>query len=143
MKIVITDKFSMNTAKLIEDGGIAAIPNAQAIIEDCLQRSAEIWCGSVDDQVVCVFGLIAPSLLSTTAWMWLITTKVITQHKFLFVRYSRRWVEDALKRYPRLIGDVVCGEGADSTQRWLGLLGAKFLSPINNRIPFEIRADNG
>ena len=129
--------------ELFNRSPVAGHQHGEELLKKCVAGSVDVRYGYVNGQCACVWGLIPPTLLSSSAYLWLLTTDLVEQHKFLFVRYSRRWVEDALKRYPRLIGDVVCGEGADSTQRWLGLLGAKFLSPINNRIPFEIRADNG
>ncbi len=120
---------------------VADRPDAEIILRDCLYRSIEVRYGFVDDELACVWGLIPPSLLSTTAYLWLLTTDVVEDHKFLFVRHSQRWIEQALKTYPTIIGDAVAGN--DRGIRWLRWLGAEFGEPEGKRIRFMIRKRNG
>lgn len=115
---------------------VAGMPDAEAILRECVGRSTEVRYGYVDGEVACMWGLIPPSLLSTTAYLWLLTTDLVDQHKFLFVRHSQRWVEEALKVYPAIIGDMV---DKPSTRRWLEWLGAEFIEVANGRFKFVIR----
>lgn len=112
--------------------------NPPETLRACLLRSVEVRYGIVDGKVACVWGLIPPTLLSTSAWLWLDTTEIVAEHKFLFVRYSQRYVEEALKTYPKLIGDCIVGNW--SGRRWLEWLGAEFSPAIGGRWPFVIRA---
>ena len=120
---------------------IANIPEAERIMTECLHRSIEIYYGKVDGQVACVWGLIPPTLLSDQAYLWLLTTDIVAEHKFLFVRHSQRYVEEALKSFPNIVGDVIVGN--DSAVRWLRWLGAEFAAPVGGRVPFTIRAKHG
>ena len=120
---------------------VASQAVAEGIMIDCLHRSTEVRVGSVDGVLACVWGIIPPTLLSDGAWLWLLTTDIIAEHKFLFIRNSQRYVEDALGRYPYLCGDVVLGN--EPAKRWLKWLGAEFQRPVLGKIPFVIRAKNG
>jgi hypothetical protein len=120
---------------------VAHIPDAEATLRECVYRSTEVRYGFIDGKVACMWGLIPPSLLSTTAYLWLLTTEIVAEHKFLFVRYSQRYVEEALKVYPTLVGDVIIGN--PSALRWLRWLGAEFAPPEGGRIKFVIRKRHG
>lgn len=84
-----------------------------------------------------MWGLIPPSLLSNRAYLWLLSTHIVQEHKFLFIRYSQRYVEEMLKVYDELYGDVLVGN--DPAKKWLKWLGAEFGYPDRGRIPFVIR----
>jgi len=104
-------------------------------------RSEEVRYGMVDGKIACVWGLIPPTLLSNKAYLWLLTTDIVAEHKFLFVRHSQRYVEEALKQYPIIVGDCLIGNA--SAMRWLRWLGAEFGEPDGGRIPFMIKAKRG
>ena len=115
---------------------VANLPGAEKTLRECMRRSIEIWHGLVDGEVACAWGLIPPTLLSEHAYLWLLTTDIVAEHKFLFVRHSQRYVEEALKYYPSIIGDTDVG----NTQaiRWLRWLGAEFFEVIGGKLPFII-----
>lgn len=115
--------------------------NAEVLLSDCLFRSVEIRWGLINGKFACVWGLIPPTLLSHASWLWLMTTPLVEEHKFLFVRHSQRWLEEALKRYPEIIGDCITGN--DRGRRWLTWLGAEFGATYMGRAPFVIRAKHG
>lgn len=122
---------------LIERSPCAEIPGAEEIMVECLHRSIEIWQGIVDGQVACVWGLIPPSLLSNRAYLWLLTTDLVEKHKFVLVRNSQRYIEEALKHWPEIYGDCVVGQKL--TMRWLKWLGAEFGEADGGKISFVIR----
>ena len=141
MKVAITTRSELTLKDIVSRSQVSHIPNAEEILKECLFRSQEVRYGYVDGRLVCMWGLIPPTVLSHTAWLWLVTMEIIAEHKFLLVRHSQRWMEAALKVYPEIIGDVLVDNA--SARRWLLWLGAEFHSPIGKRIPFTIRAKNG
>lgn len=124
------------TADLIRDSEVAHQPDAESILQECMFRSIEIRQGLVDGKLACVWGLIPPTLLSDSAYLWLLTTPLVAEHKFLFVRHSQIHIQELLKTYPKIIGDV----GNQQAKRWLEWLGAKFHKQIGGRVSFVIEA---
>ena len=103
----------------------------------CLIQTTTVWTGLANGKLVCIWGLIPPTLLSDTAYLWLYTTEAIRGHEFLFVRHSQIAVKGMLELYPIITG--ITKVGNDQTIRWLRWLGAKFLAPVNGILPFTIR----
>lgn len=139
--IAIRKDMNIDIREVIRRSPVAAVEGAQDIMNECMFRSVEVRYGLLDNEVACMWGLIPPTLLSDAAYIWLLTTDIVAENKFLFIRHSQRWVESALETYPRLIGD--CMVGNDQAVRWLKWLGAEFDQPIAKRIPFTIRKKNG
>lgn len=140
-QVAITSRIDVALPSIIERSDEAHIPNAEKILRECIQYSQEVRFGLIDGEVACVWGLMPPTLLSNQAYLWLFTTDIVAEHKFLFVRHSQLWIEQALKAYPEIIG--VCFQNNYSARRWLKWLGAEFGEVQGNRIPFTIRAKNG
>jgi|SRR5580693_785470 hypothetical protein len=138
MMVDILAKAPSTTSDLIQRSPFADIPGAEEVFKECIWRSIEIRQGLVDGKIACVWGLIPPTVLSTTAYLWLLTTDIIAEHKFLFVRHSQRYIEEALKKYPTIIGEVI-GHNP-SASRWIHWLGGEFGPMIGGRTPFTIRA---
>lgn len=130
----------LDVKDIIQRSPVAFIDGAEEILRECMDRSIEVRYGMVDDVVACVWGLIPPTYLSTQAWLWLLTTDIIAEHKFLFIRQSQRYIAEALKRYPEIIGDTDIAN--ESAKKWLKWLGAEFGHPYNGRVPFIIKASN-
>jgi len=114
-----------------------AIPNADAVLNRWLHMSEEVWLGMHDGKVACMWGLAPPTVISDRAYLWLLTTDLVEEHKFLFVRHSQVAVESALERYPVIVGHVEVGNTA--AKRWLSRwLGAKFDDPEQGFVRFCI-----
>lgn len=125
-------------AEIVQRSAVRNVPNADTILRDLVTRSVEVWQGLIDGRAEVVWGIIPPTILSETAWLWLIYTDAVDEHKFIFVRHSQRYIEDVLNRYPTLIGEV--DPRAAFSVRWLKWLGATFGEPINkSAMPFVIR----
>lgn len=135
--ISIRNVSNITLEELFQRSPASAIPNGNELLKRCVERSASVQYGYVDGQCACVWGLISPTLLSTSAYLWLLTTEIVEQHKFLFVRHSQRWMEEILCTYPNIIGDYIPGE--DRSRKWLEWLGAEFGDFQGGRIPFMIR----
>lgn len=110
-------------------------------LAECARRTTTVWAGYIDGDLVCIWGLVPPTLLSNVAYLWMHATEKVGDHEFVFVRKSQRILEELLKVYPMIYGH--CEAGADRSIRWLRWLGAKFGKPEGKFVPFIIRADNG
>lgn len=123
--------------EVISRSSVAGMKDAEVILRQCIFRSAEVRYGFLDNDLACMWGLIPPTWLSTSAYLWLLTTDIVAEHKFLFVRHSQRWIEEALKTYPVITGDVLVAN--HPARRWLAWLGAVFDKPSGGRMNFVIR----
>lgn len=113
-------------------------PRAKQVLTQCLARSEMSWVGQIKGDVVCVWGLCPPTLMSERAYIWLLTTDDLADHKFLFIRHSQLLLEKMLAQYPVIVGEVMA-ENLPA-RKWIGLLGATFGPPDENGvISFEIR----
>ena len=135
--ITLAKKRAINVKDVLQRSPVAGVPGAEGILKDCLWRSVEIWEGDYNGEAACVWGLIPPTIISDAAYIWLLTTDIIDEHKFLFIRHSQEYVKVALKVYPVLYGEMVGNN--PMTKRWLKWLGAEFGQPVGNKTPFAIR----
>lgn len=108
------------------------------IMDQYLQKSSVVWLGSHEGKILGFWGLVAPTLISDCAYLWLYTTPSLVEHSFVFIRHSQKVIEESLKHYPIIVGH--CVKGQAKSIRWLKWLGAKFGKVENGLIPFEIRA---
>lgn len=105
----------------------------------CLMLSRHHYVGLVGEKIACVWGLIPPSILSDQAYLWLYTTPLVDEHKFLFIRHSQRMMEEMLKQYSRIIG--FANVGNDRAIRWIKWLGGVFSEAENGKMNFVITAE--
>lgn len=113
------------------------IPGADRTLRDTLTKSVVVWVGKVDGEIACVWGLIPPTILSEQAYLWLLTTELVEQHKFLFVRHSQRAIEILLDTYPVITG--VTSATHEDAIRWLKWLGAEYEPGDAGMLNFVIR----
>lgn len=131
----------VNSAEAIDLISIDYLPMLADIEQETIVRSirnsSRTWAGLLDGRLVCMWGLIPPTLMSDTAYLWLITTKHLHGHEFLFIRHSQRAVKAMLEEFPEIVGHTLI-ENRRAIQ-WLRWLGAVFGPPINNTVyPFTI-----
>lgn len=112
-----------------------------AFFRECIKATTGLWTGFIADELVCFWGVMPPSLISDSAYLWLYTTERLLGNEFLFVRYSQMAIEKILAEYPVIRGHA----SADNTRgiRWLRWLGATFGDPQGLLIPFTIRRRHG
>ena len=136
--IDIRSNTTIDINDVIRRSPVAGVQDAEAVLRECMLSSVDVRYGMLDGKVACMWGLIPPTILSDVAYLWLLTTDIVAEHKFLFIRHSQVYIEDALKQYPTIIGDVFIENTA--AKRWLKWLGAEFKEPIGQRVPFVIKA---
>lgn len=107
------------------------------MMDFCLKLSGEVWSGYVDGELICCWGLIPPSVFSTTAYLWMWNSEAVREHQFLFIRRSQIEVERMLERYETITGH--CEMSNARGIRWLRWLGATFGEPSSLTLPFVIR----
>ena len=113
---------------------------AEDKLKECLYRSTVRMAAYVDDELACLWGLAPESLLSSQAYLWLVTTDTAMEHKFLLVRYSQMFVDRALENYETLVGH--CEAGNIPAKRWVKWLGGEFGDGDGKVVPFMIRRKN-
>ena len=86
-----------------------------------LSRSVVAWTGFFDNRPVAVWGLIASSIFSEEAYVWMLGSRDIEEHPFIFARHSNEALNLSLQYFSKLTGvvkdDFECGI------RWLEWLG--------------------
>ena len=128
---------STDMLDVIRRSPVCESADAVKILNDWWLASDKVWAGMVDGEIACLWGLAPPTFLSDNAYLWLLTTDLIQEHKFLFIRYSQRYIEEMLKVYPQIIGHVAI-DNYQAT-KWIRWLGAKLGEPENGFRPFTIR----
>lgn len=115
------------------------LPKAQQdTLNLCQALSTKSWVGYVDDTLICCWGLIPPTIMANTAYLWLYTTPAVTEQWFPFVRHSQRQIEVMLREYPTITGH--CLADAERSIRWVRWLGGAFKErDSQGRMPFVIR----
>ena len=108
--------------------------------DDFIQTTQHLYAGYHDGNLVCVWGLMVPTLLSD-AYIWLYVTPAIDGNEFLFIRHSQRMVERMLEEHGRIIGHTEMKN--TRAIRWLKWLGAVFGEPTGQLVPFTIRGKRG
>lgn len=142
MRATISSATKSEIQKLIrESKGGTLGEHDQRLLDTCLMFTETVRVGLVQGQAVCAWGLIPPTLLSNSAYLWLYTTEGVRDHEFLFVRNSQRVIEGLLKEYDSINGHA----HVTNTRaiRWLRWLGATFSEPVNDTLPFTIKRKHG
>ena len=85
-----------------------------------VEFSEQIWVGLGNDELVAIWGVIPPTILSTTAYVWFHNTPAIKKYRKTFAKVSLEVLRNIKSQYPTLYGVCNC----DS--KWLKWLGAEF-----------------
>jgi hypothetical protein len=121
--------------------GTNVVTRYAEMMDICWKLSGEVWSGYVDDELICCWGLIPPSVFSTTAYLWMWHSEKVVEHQFVFIRRSQIEVGRMLERYASITGHAEIGNARGI--RWLRWLGAVFDAPDGPLLPFVIRRTDG
>lgn len=123
--------------------GLAIDPIGLQACNAYLSASVFAWTGLMEDRIACIWGLVSPTILSESAYLWLLTTPEVDEHKFIFVRHSQLILERMLEDFPLITGHVLSDQ--PMSKKWLKWLGVTFLPTITGYdgvirlTPFELR----
>lgn len=117
------------------DGGRLTEPEIE-IFQRFVDASTSIWAAEFGGELLGVWGLVPPTLLSDQAYLWLHTTEAAKEHEFILVRQSQIQVKKMLETYPRIVGQCLIEE--TRSIRWLKWLGAEFGDHDGRFVPFLI-----
>jgi hypothetical protein len=116
--------------------GVKMDATERAIFDNFIAASVHAYTGLVAGKIICLWGLIPPTLLSDQAYLWLYTTPAAEEHQFVLVRRGQIEMKKMLEEYPKIVGH--CEVGAERSIRWLKWLGAKFGLAEGALVPFII-----
>ncbi len=81
--------------------------NEKKLLLEKMKASARVWVGLVDSEITCMFGIYASTTLNNEAYLWLLTNEIVDEHKFLFVRYSLKFIKELLKEFSTIKGHAL------------------------------------
>lgn len=117
--------------RLISDPTCVSVEQSErAALEDFVGRSQHHWYAKIRGEIVAIWGLFAPTLMSNEAVIWVQTFPTVKSREMAFMRQSKQAAREALALYPRIYGFTdTCRPTAI---RWLMWVGAKF-EPTTDR----------
>ena len=92
----------------------------QAITQS-MMCSTETKTGTVNGQVVCIFGVAPVNLLCGQAMPWMVGSSLIDKYARIFLKHDKNIVDDWLAVYPYLFNYV--DERNHKAKKWLKRLG--------------------
>lgn len=107
------------------------------VLNDALIRTQHLWVGWHHGQPVFAWGLIPPTLLSSSAYLWMVSIDEAEAHQFVLIRHSQIAMKQMLECYETIVGH--CDVDAARSIRWLKWLGAIFGPPDGTMLPFTIQ----
>jgi hypothetical protein len=123
-----------NIPSVVKDANVPA--ESRLIVHNFIRYSVHAWAGFSDAEFACMWGLIPPTLLSDSAYLWLIVNERVDEHKFLFIRHSQLEIAKMLEIYPKIVGH--CDVRHTRSMLWLKWLGAQFDMSMGPAAPFTI-----
>lgn len=111
--------------------------NDVKLLHHYVNESDTTWVGVVDGDLVCAWGVIPLTLVSTQVYLWMYASPKLADHKFIFVRRSQQVLEQLFELYDTIVGHV--DPANKQAVQWLTWLKADFGSYDNGYRRFIIR----
>jgi hypothetical protein len=93
----------------------------EQVMVNALNLSNMAWAGLIDDVPVCMFGVVPASILSNVGRPWMVGTKFLDVHPFVFLRRCKGCVKMMRERFESLENYVdVRNVKAIEWLRWMG-----------------------
>jgi hypothetical protein len=103
-----------------------------------VQKSSEAFAGLIDDRVLCLWGVHTRTILSNAVYLWVLTSKLVEEHPFLFVRRSKILIDSLLEEYESIDGHVLVTNSM--SVKWIKWLGANLQEgPVAGVMEFTLR----
>lgn len=103
----------------------------ESVVLSAAKLANEILVVMFDNKPICFVGLVPPTLLSDSIYVWMITTNHGEKHPFIFGKYGKQIMQVILCKYRIVFGDCFTEKSAN----WLKRIGAEFTSETR----FEFR----
>jgi hypothetical protein len=108
----------------------------EAILLEEMRYSTLACAGLIDGQVACVWGIRANTILNDSAYLWMLTTQLVDEYPFIFVRHSQRLAAELLKEFSYLHGFVLANN--DRSIKWLRWLGCSLVPAPGGILNFTL-----
>ena len=108
------------------------VGDKEKVIAAALKRAAHVWTGSIEDRLIFACGVESSTIISDTAYLWILTTKLVDEHTFVFIRWSKLFIEELSLIYPNIHGYV--HSDYKKSVVWLKWLGFT-ISPPDEKEP--------
>jgi hypothetical protein len=117
---------------------VRLMPDVEQVTEDALgvnlEKSTQAWVAHYEGEVAAMWGLYRPNLMVDTAFLWMVTTKLVEKHPFLMARYGRILIDTMMLNHSSIYG--VVHPDYERSHRWLRFLRFEILEPswINGKL---------
>lgn len=115
----------MHPADVVELWAAGRITPIEMLLR-ALKGSRDAMAGLADDELVCMFGVVRQTALSSVGYPWLITSPLVKNHSTAFLRRTKAHIENIRGRYDLLYNVVdMRNEKAFRWMAWLGFTQIK------------------
>ena len=111
--------------------------DSRGIMIEEIKLSTKAFSGFINDEIACIWGIHARTILNDSVYLWLLTTKLIEEHPFVFVRHSQIVARELLETYSKINGWVL--KNNELSIKWLQWLGCTFIDEEPGILGFELR----
>jgi hypothetical protein len=139
MKVDIVPTAPQHVALLLANlrGEFPEMTASHQLVSDEIAASTMAFSGFIDDEIACMWGIHARTILNDSIYLWLLTTKLVEDHPFVFVRHSQIMARELLKSYSKINGWVLKDNAL--AVKWLRWLGCTFIAEETGLLGFELR----
>ena len=116
---------------------LSTFPSFPEDLNSYVQLSNPLFAGFYLDQPFCIVGLV-PQIEPNMALIWGWNTPLVAEHPFIYGRWTRRLIKQALQLYPILVG--VCYK---NQSRWVSFLTDTYAPMSYNLLAFSMEKSNG
>lgn len=116
-----TEEHALEMAQWLRPEDAASGRDPVEAVSLCMEASRAAWAAVEGGRVICLWGVCCPSLLGSTAELWLLGSRRLEDYPLQFLRHAREFVAEMQQQYPRLEINVhVKYRRALRFARWLG-----------------------
>jgi hypothetical protein len=108
------------------------------LLLDEVRKSTRAFVGLLDGEVACLWGTRVRTLLVDSVYLWMVTSRAVEAHPFVFVRHSRMLADSILNEYGSIEGHVFVSN--PMSMKWIKWLGASLEpTPVEGVLEFRLR----
>ena len=119
----------------------ASIPEPAEMLCEAIRKSSQSYVGLLNGEAVVLWGVEARTILSDTAFMWMVTTPVVEAHPIPFVRRAAVFIRSVLAEHGQVEGTVVTSNTI--AVKWVTWLGAELEEVAPGVLVFRLRQVRG